>query len=166
MDAAEVADLLGLVPLPVEGGWFHQFWRSPADAPRPVGTAIIAMLTDEADGFSQFHRLTADEVWHYSLGDPLELVLLEPGGSSRRVHLGPDIAGGDQLVWVVPAGTWMAAQTTGGWSVFGTAMAPGFTSECYEGADADELLAGWPGERESIGALTRPGSGRSMPPGL
>ena len=165
MDAAEVADLLGLVPLPVEGGRFRQFWRSPgSDAVPARGTAIIAMLTDEADGFSQFHRLTADEVWHYSLGDPLELVLLEPGGSSRHVRLGPAIAAGDQLAWVVPAGTWMAARTTGRWSVFGTTMAPGVHERVLRGCRPDELLAGWPGEREAIMALTRPAAERSMPP--
>jgi len=167
LDAAAVAAVLGLDPLPVEGGRFRQIWRAPGSSPsRPAATAIIAMLTDEADGCSQFHRLSADEVWHFSLGDPLELVLLEPGGSSRHVSMGPEIAAGAQLAWVVPAGTWMAARTTGRWTVFGTTMVPGFTSERYEGADRQELLTGWPDERASIMALTRPGPAQAMPPGL
>jgi hypothetical protein len=59
----------------------------------------------------------------------------------------------------------MAARTTGRWSLFGTTMAPGFTSGCYEGAAAADLLAGWPGEATAIGTLTRPDAAREMPPG-
>jgi hypothetical protein len=164
MDADEVAQRLRLEPLPVEGGFYRQIWRSPGDTDRPRGTAIVAMLTDGPDGFSQFHRLTGDELWHFYLGDPIELVLLEPGGTSRHVRLGHDIASGEELVYVVPAMTWMAARTSGRWSVMGATMAPGFTSECYEGADVSELLAGWPAEREAINALTRPGGPRHLPP--
>jgi predicted cupin superfamily sugar epimerase len=166
MDAAAVAARFGLAPLPTEGGYFRQYWRRPAGSARPDGTAIVALLTDEPAGFSQFHRLTIDEVWHFYLGDQAELVLLRSDGTSEHVRLGHDVAGGDEVVAVVPAGTWMAARTLGRWSLVGNTMAPGFTSDCYEGADADELLAGWPGEEAAIVALTRPGSPRQMPPGL
>ena len=91
MDASEVAARFNLEPLPVEGGFFRQIWRSPVDAEQPTGTAIIAMLTDTADGFSQFHRLPTDELWHFYSGDALELVLLEAGGTSRHVLLGADL---------------------------------------------------------------------------
>ena len=86
----------------------------------------------------------------------MELVLLEPGGTSRHVLLGPDVLGGHEVVAVVPAGTWMAAQTTGRWSLAGTTMAPGYTDERYEGADRDALVEGWPDEAAAIEALTRP----------
>ena len=165
MDATEVAARLGLEPLPVEGGFFRQVWRSPQEAAQPGGTAIVAMVTDAPDGFSQFHRLTGDELWHFYGGDPIELVLLEAAGTSRHVLLGADLAAGEVPVHVVPAGTWMAARTTGRWSLFGTTMAPGFTSGCYEGAAAADLLAGWPGEATAIGTLTRPDAAREMPPG-
>ncbi len=137
MDAEAVADLLGLAPLPVEGGFFRQIWRSPADAARPDGTAIIAMLTDGRDGFSQFHRLDVDELWHFYGGDPIELVLLEAAGASRHVRARPrPRRRATSRCDVVPAGTWMAARTTGRWSLLGNTMAPGFTSDRYEGADA------------------------------
>lgn len=163
MNAEELIDRLGLEPLPVEGGWYRQIWCYPPGADRPAGTAIIALLTDEPDGFSQFHRLETDELWHAYGGDPIELVLLEPGGESRHITLGPDVAADQIPVHVVPGGTWMAARTTGRWSLFGATMAPGFTSVSYVGGDIAELLAGWPGERAAIEALTRPGSPRSMP---
>jgi len=162
MEAAEVSQLFGLVPLPVEGGFFRQIWRSPPNAERPDGTAIIALLTDAPDGFSQMHRLAVDELWHFYVGDPIELVLLTADGSSRHVRLGTDLASGQRPVHVVPAGTWMAARTTGRWSLFGNTMAPGFTNDAYEGAEVDELVAGWPAEQEAIEALTRRGSPRRM----
>jgi predicted cupin superfamily sugar epimerase len=146
----DLIDRFGLVPLPVEGGFFRQYWRSSA------GTAILFLLTDTPDGFSQFHRLDADEIWHAYLGDPIELVLLEPGGTSRHVVLGPDVLAGHDVVAVVPAGTWMAARTTGRWSLAGTTMAPGYTDERYEDGERDALLAGWPQEAAAIRALTRP----------
>jgi predicted cupin superfamily sugar epimerase len=149
-DAAALIARFGLQPLPVEGGFFRQYWRSPS------GTAILFLLTDAPDGFSQFHRLDADEIWHHYLGDALELVLLEPGGTSRHVLLGHDVLDGHELVAVVPAGTWMAARTMGPWSLAGTTMAPGYTDERYEHADRDALVADWPGEVAAIEALTRP----------
>lgn len=162
MDAADVIKLFGLVPLPVEGGFFRQIWRSPPAAERPDGTAIIALLTDQPDGFSQMHRLPVDELWHFYAGDPIELTLLLANGASDHVSLGTDLTGGQRPVHIVPAGSWMAARTTGRWSLFGNTMAPGFTNEAYEGGDAAELIAGWPAEGAAIEALTRRGSPTRM----
>ncbi len=160
MEAADLIARFGLEPIPVEGGFYHRYWSSPGGAAQPIGTAIVALLTDAPDGFSQFHRLTFDEIWHFYLGAPTELVLLEPGGTSRHHRLGHDLAGGDEVAVVVPAGTWMAARTTGRWSLLGTTMAPGFTDECYEGADVEALHRGWPEETAAIDELTRPGEPR------
>ncbi|GAA3301020.1 hypothetical protein GCM10020295_43230 [Streptomyces cinereospinus] len=64
-------------PIPREGGLFRQTWAGP-DRPdgRPEGTAIVALL--RRDDYSALHRLPTDEVWHFYLGDPLELLLLAP----------------------------------------------------------------------------------------
>jgi hypothetical protein len=71
--AQMLIELLGLVPLPVEGGHFRQTWRAADALPaaalparygrdKPAGTAIYYLLTDAADGFSALHRLRTDEV--------------------------------------------------------------------------------------------------------
>lgn len=157
MDAEQVIAHLGLVALPVEGGFVHRYWPGPDDRQQAPGSAIWFLVTDAPQGSSRFHRLTIDEIWHRYAGDPAELVLLEPGGASRHVLLGGDLATGETPVHVVPAGTWMACRTTGRWSLLGTTMAPGFTPDDFEDADPTVLAAGWPHEAVSITALTRPG---------
>ncbi|WAZ22697.1 cupin domain-containing protein [Streptomyces cinnabarinus] len=148
-----------LEPIPREGGLFARTWEGPARADgRPSGTAIVALLTAEPGDFSALHRLTGDEVWHFYLGDPLEMLLLAPDGSSRTVALGPDILHGQQPQLTVPAGTWMGARvvTGGAWTFFGCTMAPGFTYEDYEHGDAERLVARYPHEAERIVRLCRP----------
>jgi uncharacterized protein len=154
-EVAGIAERYGLEPLPVEGGLFRRTWAGPPDAAgRPAGSAIIALFAVDGDLFSAVHRLPIDEVWHFYRGDPLELLLLEPGGRARVELLGPD----DHVQLTVPAGTWMGAQVAPGgrWTLCGTTMAPGFVPADYEGGDADALSARYPDAAEKIRALCRP----------
>jgi uncharacterized protein len=168
--AEELAELLGLEPLPVEGGLFRQTWRGPEGPDgKPVGTAITAMLTDEPDSFSAMHRLPTDEVWHFQLGDAVHLLMLWPDGSVTEPVLGADIRNGQRLTVVVPAGVWMGATLAPGgrFGVFACTMAPGFTSADYEGGGAVELGAAYPAAAGRIRQLVRPNEPRTrMPDGL
>lgn len=159
-----------LVPLEVEGGRFHLSWRSHRHWPgndKPAGTAIVFLLTTEADQFSAFHRLPSDEVWHRYLGDPAVLVLLHADGHTEEIILGADLPGGEQVQVVVPAGTWMACYVPAGGSVgyalLGCSTAPGFTNDDYEGASRAELCAAYPGATRIIEQLTRPDRPLRMP---
>ncbi|WP_030024755.1 cupin domain-containing protein [Streptomyces monomycini] len=155
----EIVELYGLEPLPREGGRYRQTWAGPPRPDgRPDGTAIVVLLTAEPDGHSALHRLPIDEVWHFYLGDPLSMLLLDPSGGTRTVALGPDVLGGQHVQFTVPAGTWMAAEVAevGAWSLFGCTMAPGFTFDAYEHGDAAELAARYPQEAARITALSRP----------
>lgn len=146
-----------LEPIPREGGLFRQTWAGPERADgRPEGTAIVALLT--SDDFSALHRLAHDEIWHFYRGDPLELLLLAPDGTSGTAVLGPDILAGQQPQLTVPAGTWMGGRVVAGgeWTLFGCTMAPGFTFEDYEHGDVGELTARYPAEAERIAGLCRP----------
>jgi predicted cupin superfamily sugar epimerase len=146
-----------LEPIPREGGLFRRTWAGPEGADgRPQGTAIVALLTD--GDFSALHRLPSDEIWHFYLGDPLEMLLLAPDGTSRTAVLGPDLPHGHQVQLTVPAGTWMGARvlTGGSWAFFGCTMAPGFTYEGYEHGDLADLTARYPAEAARIAELCRP----------
>lgn len=161
----------GLTPLETEGGRFRQVWRSHRHWPgndKPAGTAIVFLLTSDPGDFSALHRLPTDEVWHRYLGDPAVLLLLHPDGNSETVVLGEDLAAGQQVFAVVPAGTWMGCSVPAGgpdgWALLGCTLAPGFTVEDYEGGDRDDLVAHHPDRAEHIEALTRPGEPTRMAP--
>jgi uncharacterized protein len=103
------------------------------------------------------HRLPTDELWHFYLGDPIELLLLSPDGSDELVVLGHDVLAGQRVQTIVPAGTWMGGRLRAGgeYGVYGNTMAPGFVLTDFEGARSDELIARWPHRAEMIRALTR-----------
>ena len=149
----------GLEPIPREGGRFRQTWAGPARPDgRPEGTAIVALLTDAPGDFSALHRLPTDEIWHFHLGDPLQMLLLAPDGTARTPVLGPDVLGGQHVQHTAPAGTWMGARVAAGgaWTLFGCTMAPGFTYEGYEHGDAAHLTARYPERAALIVELCRP----------
>jgi len=150
---AELIARLGLAPLPGEGGHFRETWRSES------GSAILYFLSSNPDSFSAIHRLPADEIYHFYLGDPVEMLLLHPGGRSETVVLGPDLAAGHEVQRVVPAGAWQGSRVApgGSWALLGTTMAPPFRFEEFEAGEREALIAGWPGEAERIRALTRGG---------
>jgi len=142
-----------------EGGHFAEVFRSPrlVRAVRPAGaggapedggggrsdasarersalTTIYFLLA--AGETSRWHRLDADEIWHFIEGEPLDLLLLdERARILTRLRLGPAApgAGGGAVaapVHVVPAGSWLAARPSGAYSLVGCTVGPGFE---YEG---------------------------------
>jgi hypothetical protein len=168
LTAARVVELLGLEPLPVEGGLFRQTWRSSDVLPaaglperyarsKPAGTAIYYLLTAEPDSFSALHRLPTDEVYHFYLGDPVEMLMLHPGRRSETVVLGSEIEFGHHVQHVVPRGVWQGSRLRDGgrFALLGTTMAPGFETTDYEGGSRAELLAAYPEAAEAIRQLTR-----------
>ncbi|HEU5453960.1 MAG TPA: cupin domain-containing protein [Terriglobales bacterium] len=162
LTAADVIRLLKLQPLPIEGGYFRETYRS-ADSleaprygsPRSFASAIYFLLTP--DSFSSLHRLRTDEVYHFYLGDPAELLLLHGDGKSERVLLGHDLSAGHQAQYVVPRGVWQGSRVLpgGGFSLLGTTMAPGFDPRDFEHGTRRELLGAYPAQPELIRSLTR-----------
>ena len=168
LTAERVIELLGLVPLPVEGGLFRQTWCSdetvagsalPARYARSktLGTAIYYLLTSDPDSFSALHRLPTEEIYHFYLGDPVEMLLLHPEGGGERVLLGHDLAGGQRVQHVVPRGVWQGSRLLDGgrFALMGTTMAPGYDDRDYEGGDREELIRRHAEAADSIRRLTR-----------
>jgi len=146
-----VIELLGLEPLPGEGGQWAQTWRDEHS------TAIYFLL--RPNDFSALHRLDSVELWHHYAGAAVDMLLLEPGGSVRRPRLGDDLAGGERPVVVVAPGTWMAAETAGAWSLVGTTMAPGYHEAGFELGARAELADAYPETAADIQRLPRAGLG-------
>jgi len=168
MTRDEVIGLLGLEPLPGEGGFFRQTWiaseRLAAGAlgaryrhDIAVGTAIYYLVTNETDGFSAMHRLPTDEIYHFYLGDPVEQLLLHADGQVDVAILGQDLAGGQRVQHIAPRDTWQGTRLVPGgrWALLGTTMAPGFDGRDYEAGDRDALCARYPQAAALIRQLTR-----------
>lgn len=147
MNADDVIEMLGLEPMPAEGGMWTQGWRDAQS------TAIYFLL--RPDDFSALHRLTGPELWHHYAGAAVEMLLLEPGGAVSRPVLGDDLGRGQRPMVAVPGGVWMAAATTGDWSLTGTTMAPAFQPEAFELGDPDELAEAYPDAAADIARFTR-----------
>jgi predicted cupin superfamily sugar epimerase len=165
----QLIEYLDLKPLPTEGSLFRQTYLSPETVPKralpgryparkPFGTAILYLLTSDEDSFSAIHKLPTDEVYHFYLGDPVELVQLHPDGTTERVLLGHDILGGQNVQFVVPRNVWQGSRLRPGghFALLGTTMAPGFTEDDYVGGDRAKLIQQYPHEAELITLLTRP----------
>ena len=151
LTAARLIEQLRLEPLPVEGGHFRQTWRSDA------GTAIYYLLSDDPDSFSALHRLPTDEIYHFYLGDPVEMLLLQADGRVEDVTLGPDVLKGEHVQFVVPHGAWQGSRLRDGgrFALLGTTMAPGFDPRGYEGGSRERLIAEYPAAAAAIRRLTR-----------
>jgi len=158
-----------LRPLAVEGGLFARTYLSDDvidvealpdryGIKHVFGTAILALLTDAADSFSALHKLPTDEIYHFYLGDPMELTLLHPDGRVEFVVLGQEVLNGQQVQCVVPREVWQSSRLLpgGAYALFGTTMAPGYHHTDYIGGDRNELIAHYPQAAEAIRRLTRP----------
>jgi predicted cupin superfamily sugar epimerase len=170
--AKEIQQSLNLQPLPIEGGYFVETYRSkfaliqqslPSGycGERSLSTAIYYMLTP--DSFSAIHRLRGDEVYHFYLGDPVEMLVLKPDGRGETVVIGPDIGSGMRLQHVVPAGAWQGSRLAPGgkFALMGTTMSPGFDPADFEIGSRDELSARYPHYAALIAILTRGSHDRS-----
>ncbi len=156
MTAEEIIRHFDLQPLTMEGGYFRRNYCSGENNAegKPLGTAIYYLLTP--DTCSRLHKLPTDEVYHFYLGDPVELVLLKENGEGKKVLLGKDIEKGMQVQYVVPAQVWQGSALLpgGAWALLGTTMAPGFEDEDFVPANGEELLKTHPHFSREIDRLT------------
>lgn len=150
----------------VEGGSFRETYRAPLmiakdalpaafQGERNASTAIYFLLED--GDFSAFHRIAADEMWHFYDGNTLHIYEIKPEGSLHVHRLGRDVAQGEQLQVVIPAGSWFASsvEETGGFALSGCTVAPGFDFADFQLASRHELSQLFPQHAGLIALLTR-----------
>lgn len=166
MDAADVIRLLALEPLPVEGGFFRQTYsgelRLSAEllpnhrSERSITSVIYYLLT--ADTKSRLHRLVTDEMWHFYLGDPVDLHVFSADDDYTKFELGHDLLGGQTVQAVVPARSWFGAQLQSGgrWALMACALAPAYDEEDFSLPTETKfaaLLDRYPAQREILRLL-------------
>jgi uncharacterized protein len=167
MTAEEMKKLLGLTPHPREGGWYVRTYEASelvaagafADgryaSARRTGTAIYYLL--EPGTFSEMHRLMSDEVFHFYVGDAVEMLQLKESGRGEMVVIGSDLMRGQRPQMVVERGVWQGSRLVAGGrlALLGCTVSPGFEFEDYESGGRERLCAEWPQFAQEILGLTR-----------
>ena len=165
-NAEEIIKLLQLRPHPKEGGYFRETYRSAvlfSDLPsryrgkHSASTAIYYLLTPET--FSAMHRLASDEVFHFYMGSPVQMLQLFPDGQGKILGLGSDLKAGQSPQVIVPAGVWQGSRLVAGGSfaLMGTTVAPGFDFADYESGQREKLIEQYPQFAKMIRELTPAG---------
>jgi uncharacterized protein len=125
----------------------------PFSDARPTGSALYFMVTPDAP--VRLHRIRNDQLYHYYLGDPIELFLLHAGGKSERVVVGPDIASGQRVQFLIPGGTFHTARLLGKghWFLGASTEWPGVIPADVEIGDLDALAAQYPAAAAELRAI-------------
>ena len=148
-------DQLDLTPHP-EGGWYKETFRSDVQYDgRSVATGIYFLLT--AENVSNFHRIDAEEMWHFYAGDPLTVHIIDGSGDYATMSIGPDIDGGQQFQAVVPANVWFGSSVDKpeGYALVGCTVSPGFEFDSFELAGRAAMLGEFPQHEVVIKQLTK-----------
>src|SRR5579883_30424 len=161
LTADEILRLLALEPNATCGS-VHVTYRSrlaiapgglaaPFAEGRPLGSALYFLVTPEAP--VRLHRIRNDQLYHYYLGDPLEVFLLHEGGSAERVIVGQDLRGGHRVQLAIPGGTFHTARVIGArrWFLGASTAWPGVTPADVESGDVEALARHYP----AVGAALR-----------
>jgi predicted cupin superfamily sugar epimerase len=165
MDIEFLKKALGLVALPEEGGHYAETYRATETvsieqlpnrevANRSLATAIYYLLTP--DSYSAMHRLASDELWHFYLGDPVEMLQLADHGAGKIITIGTEIDHGMRPQVVVPRGVWQGARLLSGgkFALLGATVSPGFEFADFELGSREPLLAAYPEFSTLITGLT------------
>jgi len=146
-DVQEIIRRLNLKPLEIEGGYFRETYRSKhvfenkgkkqtqaGNLARSACTQIYYLITPSS--FSHLHVLSADEIFHFYMGDAVEMLLLYPDGSCVVKTLGTDFKKGQEPQIIVGGGTWQGAilKKGGRFALLGTTVCPGFEYSDYRPA--------------------------------
>ena len=78
---------------------------------RPLGSALYFMMTPEAP--VKLHRIKNHQLYHYYLGDPVEVLVLNRDFTHHFVTFGPDVKRGQRVQLFIPGNTFHTARITG-----------------------------------------------------
>lgn len=157
---------LDLSPLPEEGGWYREVYRSKEyisknslpdrfQSKRTFSTSIYYLL--KGCDFSAFHRIKQEEIWHFYEGSSLTIHIIEKDGIYKQVKLGRDFDSGAVFQVVINKGDLFAATVNNknSFSLVGCTVAPGFEFEDFEAPNRGQLLELYPEHKDIIRKLTR-----------
>lgn len=148
-----------------EGGAFREVYRSDLmisrgalplffQGDRNASTHIYFLLAKGQ--FSAFHRIAADELWHFYAGDPLLVYEFNHSGRLIVHRLGGNPENGERFFAVVGAGSWFASAPAEGseYALVGCTVSPGFDFAEFELAERRSLAMQYPEQEQLIRRLT------------
>jgi uncharacterized protein len=166
MTAEEIRALLKLEPHATCGFVRVTFMSEKRIAPgglpppfaegRPAGSALYFMVTPEAP--VRLHRIRNDQLYHYYLGDPLEVLMLRADGTNKRVVVGPDLRGGQCVQLLISGNTFHTARVVGQrrWFLGASTEWPGVDPADVEIGDVNSLAEKFPDAANDLRAFQQP----------
>jgi uncharacterized protein len=111
---------------------------------RAAGSALYFMLTPEEP--VKLHRIRNDQLYHYYLGDPIEVLMMLEDGSTQHHIVGPDLRKGHKVQLLIPGGTFHTARVIGArrWFLGASTEWPGVEPADVELGNADALVTKYP----------------------
>jgi predicted cupin superfamily sugar epimerase len=103
----------------------------------------------------RLHRIRNDQLYHYYLGDPLEVFLLRGDGTTERVVVGPDLRAGERVQLFIPGNTFHTARLIGRrrWFLGASTEWPGVVPADVELGNLDELAGKYPAVAADLRAI-------------
>jgi predicted cupin superfamily sugar epimerase len=163
LTAAEICSLLDLEPNATCGSTrvslVSQLSIAPGGLPapfaggQPLGSALYFLVTPGAP--VRLHRIRNEQLYHYYLGDPLEVFMLHADGSSERVVVGTDIRGGERLQLRIPGNTFHTARVIGNrrWFLGASTEWPGVVPADVEIGNVEDLAGSYPAVAADLRAI-------------
>ncbi len=124
---------------------------------RPAGSALYFMVTPDAQ--VRLHRIRNDQLYHYYLGDPIEVLMLRADGTTERVVVGPDLPSGQCVQLFIPGNAFHTARIIGQrrWFLGASTEWPGVEPVDVEIGDTEALAAKYPQAADDLRTFQQDG---------
>ena len=103
----------------------------------------------------RLHRIRNDQLYHYYLGDPIEVFLLHGDGTTERIVVGPDLRNGERVQLMIPGNTFHTARLIGRrrWFLGASTEWPGVTPADVEIGNLEEIVQKYPAVGPDLRAI-------------
>ena len=136
-----------------EHTFFSECYHSPKrnEEGKLLASTMYGLYCKEPKSYSDFHKLSHEEIWTFLEGDSFTLYLLYEDGSVDTVTLGSDLSSGQILQYTVPVGVMQAGCLSPGgeYALYSCTVVPAFDWQCFTMAEKEEILRKY-GEKKEI----------------
>lgn len=136
-----------------EHTFYSECYHSPNrnEEGKLLASTMYGLYCKEPKSFSDFHKLSHEEIWTFLEGDPFTLYLLYEDGSVDTVTLGSDLASGQLLQYTVPVGVIQAGclNPGGEYALYTCTVIPAFIWTCFTMVEKEKILLRY-GDKQEV----------------